>query len=74
MNSDYYISVQSGDVAIICGCESVLAYTEEKIILRLKKRNITVLGGKLSMASYFGNEIKICGRIDAISFETGNVC
>ncbi len=68
VNSDYYISVQSGDVVIVCGCESVLAYEDERIVLKLKKKNVTVSGENLSMASYFGNEIKICGRIGSISF------
>ena len=69
MNNDYYISLQSGKVAIVCGCECVIEYSDKKIVLRLSKGNLSFCGEKLTLSSYFGNEIKIAGNITNMSLE-----
>lgn len=63
MNNDYYISLQAGKVAIVCGCESVLEYSDKKIVLRLLGGILSFCGTSLTLSSYFGNEIKISGNI-----------
>jgi len=74
MNNDYYISLQSGKVAIVCGCESVLEYSDQKIVLRLCKGVLTFIGVNLTLSSYFGNEIKISGNITDMSLAHCTPC
>lgn len=74
MNNDYYISLQSGKVAIVCGCESVVEYSDKKIVLRLGRGRLSFCGGDLTLSSYFGNEIKISGNITDMSLESERPC
>jgi len=74
LNNDYYISLQSGKVAIVCGCECVIEYSDKKIVLRLSKGNLSFCGEKLTLSSYFGNEIKISGNITDMSLEKKIPC
>lgn len=74
MNNDYYISLQSGKVAIVCGCESVMEYSDKKIILRLCKGYLSFTGEDLTLSSYFGNEIKISGKILQMFLEESKPC
>ena len=74
MNNDYYISLQAGKVAIVCGCESVLEYSDKKIVLRLLGGIFSFCGTSLTLSSYFGNEIKISGNITDMSLANTLPC
>jgi hypothetical protein len=68
LKGDYYISIQSGKIAIICGFESVCLYNSDRIVLRLSGGKLTFTGDGLTLSSYFGNEIKIAGNIKEFHF------
>ena len=74
MNNDYYISLQAGKVAIVCGCESVCEYSNQKIVLKFPKGILTFEGCDLTLSSYFGNEIKISGNITDMSLSKAVSC
>ena len=57
-----------GKEMTVSGCERVICYTEEKVILGMKGGKLVVSGKELTVATFFGNEIKICGDVRAAFF------
>jgi|GEM_PF-2191948 len=55
----------------ICGSLAVLFFGEEKIVLRLRGRILTVCGDCLSLESYDTKELCVSGRISSVSLEAG---
>lgn len=56
-----------GDCEIsVSGCEGVLIYMPERILLRGVSGNILILGEQLEMHSLSGDRITVCGRIFAV--------
>ena len=51
------------------GCRGILEYENDIISLRAKDMCITVRGEGLTMRSFFGNHIRIIGRIKSVSYE-----
>ncbi len=51
------------------GCRGILEYENDRITLKLKHRNITVTGQRLTMRSFFGSHIRIIGIISSVCFE-----
>ena len=58
----------------ISGCERLLAYTDERIVLELCDGVITVLGDGLELRSFSGGKVTVNGVISGISYGncTGN--
>ena len=52
----------------ISGCESLLAYTGERIVLELCDGVITVLGDGLELRSFSGGRVAVSGTISGISY------
>ncbi len=52
----------------ISGCESLLAYTDECIVLALCDGNITVLGSGLELRSFSDGRVAVNGSISGISY------
>lgn len=52
----------------ISGCESLLIYTEERIVLELCDGVITVLGEGLELRSFSGGRVSVNGTISGISY------
>jgi len=62
----------------ISGCESLLAYTDERIVLELCDGVITVIGNGLELRSFSGGRVAVNGSISGINYGSpdgdGNAC
>lgn len=52
----------------VCGCKKVLHYAPENVRLQLSDGIMEITGEDLTAATYFGQEIKLSGRIYGIRF------
>lgn len=48
----------------------ICSFDERLIRIMLKKQRLCIFGEKLEIPYYFADEIRICGRITRIEFET----
>ena len=55
----------------ICGCEGLVSYADDEVILNLCDNMMSVRGEGLTLRSFSGGRIAVCGRIDCIRY--GNV-
>ena len=53
----------------ITGCKGIELYEERRIRLRVKEGILSVSGSDLTLKTYHGKNIAVCGRIDAVCFE-----
>ena len=58
----------SGELAIT-GVLFIECYSEERIELSLKKNRVTVEGDKMTMTSYYPDDVRIFGRIRSVNLE-----
>ena len=57
------VTLTSDCEALICGCRRVREYERCVIRLALCDVELTVRGEDLSMKTFFGNQILVCGKI-----------
>ncbi len=55
----------SGEITV-CGCKKVLHYAPDAVRLLLSDGVMEISGEGITATTYFGREIKLSGRIDAI--------
>ncbi len=67
-----YIYISDNTCLNVEYCHSVLKLEEERIVLRLAKSYVTIIGLKLSMKNYGYKNVKIYGKIHSISFENNS--
>lgn len=58
----------SGELAI-SGVLSIECYSEEKIELSLRKNRVIIVGERMTMTSYYPDDVRIFGRICALNIE-----
>lgn len=63
------IHIEGTHVVSVEGCAGILEYERESVVLRLKHRTVRVSGKDLTMRSFFGSHIIICGTISSVCFE-----
>ena len=54
--------------ALICGCEGLISYTDNEVVLNLCDNVMSVCGEGLVLRSFSGGRIAVCGRIDCIRY------
>ena len=52
----------------VAGVYSILDFSEESVILRVKRGRITVLGKELEIAVYENKTVEISGKITGVNF------
>ncbi|MBQ8248966.1 MAG: YabP/YqfC family sporulation protein [Clostridia bacterium] len=52
----------------LCGCERLVSYTDVRVILKLCDNTVSICGEGLTMRSFSGGRISVCGRIDSICY------
>ena len=57
-----------GKEMTVCGCEKVVCYTDERVVLGMRGGKLTAEGKDLTVATFFGSEIKIRGDVRAAIF------
>lgn len=65
----FNLSFEDGKDVQIYGCERVLIYEDDCVLIRLSGCNLRIVGSKLTLRGYFGREIAIGGRIDLLGLE-----
>ena len=63
-----YLSLRGQEELEIYGCVSILCYEEEKILLKLTKGCLRIVGKSLTMRTYHRNSMTVGGRILCIDF------
>ncbi len=63
------IEITGNCEAVIWGCSSILAYSEELIRLETSGPSVLIEGKKLTCPAYGGGGIVISGKIKSISYE-----
>ena len=63
------VELYGGRQAVVGGCESVLTYSEEEIVLRVKEGNVHLLGKRMEMQSLICDCISVRGDIHTITIE-----
>lgn len=63
------VELYGGRQAVIGGCESVLTYSEEEIVLRVKEGNVHLLGKRMEMQSLICDCISVRGEIHTVTIE-----
>lgn len=63
-----YLSLRGQEELEIYGCVSILCYEEEKILLKLTKGCLRIVGRSLTMRTYHRNSMTVGGRILCIDF------
>ncbi len=58
-----------GKEMTVCGCEKVICYTDDKVVLGMRGGELIAEGKYLAVTTFFGNEIKICGDVRLLKFE-----
>ena len=52
----------------IAGISSILDFSEQRVLVRVKKRRIEIVGTELSVTVYENRIVEITGRISGVSF------
>ena len=63
INSDKKITVY--------GCVSVESYTDEEIVIRLIEMKLKLIGSNMTMSTFSGGQIAICGELSSVEFLKG---
>lgn len=62
---DFQVHFVPGEVTVI-GCDGVLIYEDEVILLRLAKGGLRIVGSGLLLKSYYAGEMQISGNISGM--------
>ena len=60
------ITVTSNTEMLVDGCSGVEEYESDRVRLTLFDQNLEVVGSDLRLNSFFGRQIRICGRISEV--------
>ena len=60
------VTLTSNREALVSGCRRVLEYDRERVRLSLCDMEIVIAGEGLTMHAFFGNQIRVCGRITEV--------
>lgn len=63
------ITVTSNTEMLIDGCSTVEEYESDRVCLTLFDQSLEVLGRDLRLNSFFGRQIRICGRISEVKLK-----
>ena len=62
------ISVVGGRMAHVEGHRGIIEYSEERIVLALKRGKLTLSGSGMSLRAMNGAELLVCGRIQSVEW------
>ena len=63
------VTLTSDCEALVTGCRRVREYGRGRVVMSLCDCELTVEGEDLTMKTFFGNQILICGRITGVNYE-----
>ncbi len=63
-----FIEAVSNRELSVCGCETLITYTEELVVLELCDGKLTVRGNELELRSFTGGRVTISGTISNIGY------
>lgn len=66
---NFTVTLENDRNVWVDGCIAVLVYEDERIVLKLSRRRLTVTGSSLTLEAFSGHELCISGRITGISLE-----
>lgn len=63
-----FIEIRGRNSVVVRGCKRILAYSETKVALKLKRETVEVTGKRLTCISYLAGAVSVEGYIDSVSF------
>ena len=63
--------INSDKKITVCGCVSVESYTDEEIVICLVEMKLKLNGSNMTMSTFSGGEIAVCGELSSIEFLKG---
>ena len=67
------LEMRGRNTLLVHGCQRIMGFSPDRVILRLKKCILTVCGCRLICTSYLAGAVGIEGCITGISFADGEV-
>lgn len=70
VRSPFHIEIDSalsGISVSVCGVAAILSFTENEVLLKLKKGKLKLTGNKFDIAVYENKTVEIVGRIGEIA-------
>ncbi len=64
--------VQNGVGGYFQGVEKILDISKEKVILKIKKGEVLILGSNLKLSRYFDKDLVLSGKIYLVEIKNGN--
>ncbi len=62
------VNLTSDCEALVVGCRRIREYRGDRVVLTLCDGELTIEGEGLTMRTYFGSQIRICGRITGVTY------
>ena len=72
LSSGMSLELRGRNELLLCGCDGILCYSSERILLNQRGYRVSVEGRRLTMSSYSDGRINICGEIDRIGYCGGD--
>ena len=67
------VEVKGNREAVVSGCESVLEYEADTVLLRVREGCVRVIGGCLQMQTMIADRVTLRGEICAVYFENAEM-
>lgn len=56
------------------GCDGILEYSDERVVLAVGKRRVTITGDLLTLSDFRGSILTVRGNIDAVYLTEDAIC
>ena len=63
-----FIEIRGRYSVVVRGCRKILAYSEAKVVLKMRREVIAVEGKRLTCISYLAGAVSVEGFIDRVDF------
>ena len=66
-----FIEIRGRHSVLVRGCRRILAYSESRVALKMKKEVVEIEGKRLTCLSYLAGAVSVEGLIDSVGFLKG---
>ena len=66
-----HIEMKGRNCMKIRGCRKIISYSPNKVVMKMKREVICVIGKRLTCLTYFAGAVSVEGIIDSVSFLHG---
>ena len=63
-----FVEIRGRSSVVVHGCKKILVYTETRVVLKMHKDILEIIGSRLTCLSYLAGAVSVEGLIDSVSF------